>query len=163
MTICAILTIQRFCVDINSPRTLQTATEKLFLAASQFAAEVPIVVVATKKDDFLDIEFGAYRKQLKKDGKKFDEEACERYAEEKLQERVDIIRSEMESVPGGRLDACIAISQGGCKCFGWRKTRLTVSVADDDESISQLSKTTSQCFDSDKVRLLYIRAQVCHH
>lgn len=47
-------TSSRFCVDINSPRTLQTATEKLFLAVSQYAKEVPIVVVATKKDEFLD-------------------------------------------------------------------------------------------------------------
>lgn len=31
---------------------------------------------------------------------------------------------------------------------------------DDDRSVAQLSKTTSQCFDTDKVRLLYIRAQV---
>lgn len=38
--------------------------------------------------------------------------------------------------------------------------RVDCGFADDDESISQLSKTTSQCFDTDKVRLLYIRAQV---
>jgi hypothetical protein len=73
---------------------------------------VPIVVVATKKDDLLDIEFGTYRKMLKKDGKRFDEEACEQYAEERLKERVETIRAEMETVQGGRLDACIAISQG---------------------------------------------------
>ncbi|KAK4546616.1 hypothetical protein LTR36_001833 [Oleoguttula mirabilis] len=131
-----------FCVDINSPRTLQTATEKLFRAVSQYASEVPIVVVATKKDDFLDIEFGTCRKALKKEGKRFDEEACEQYAEEKLRERVETIRSEMESVQGGRLDACLAVSQ------------------DDTESVAQLSKTTSQCFDTDKVRLLFVAAQV---
>lgn len=99
-------------MDINSPRILQSATEQLFKAASELAAEVPIIVVATKKDDFLDIEFGAYRKQLKKEGKRFDEEACEAYAEEKLQERIETIRNEMLSVPGGRLDACVAVSQG---------------------------------------------------
>ena len=44
-----------FCIDINSPRTLQTATEKLFLAVSKYARDAPIVVVATKKDDFLDV------------------------------------------------------------------------------------------------------------
>ncbi|KAK5130600.1 hypothetical protein LTR08_001919 [Meristemomyces frigidus] len=131
-----------FCIDVNSSRTLQTATEKLFQAVSQYAYDVPIVVVATKKDDFLDIEFGTYRKALKKEGKRFDEEACEQYAEEKLRERVETIRAEMESVPGGRLDACLAVSQN------------------DDDSVAQLSKTTSQCFDTDKVRLLYIRAQV---
>lgn len=101
-----------FCVDINSPRTLQTATEKLFQAVGQYASDVPIIVVATKKDDFLDIEFGARRKAMKKEGLRFDEEACEEYAEGKLQERVDMIKEEMQTVPGGRLDACIAISQG---------------------------------------------------
>lgn len=110
--IIALLTTSRFCVDINSSRTLQTATEKLFQAVSQYANDVPIVVVATKKDDFLDIEFGSHRKALKKEGKRFDEDACEQYAEEKLRERVEMIRVEMESVPGGRLDACLAVSQG---------------------------------------------------
>ena len=43
-----------FCIDINSPRTRQIATEKLFLAVSRYAKDVPIVVVATKKDDLLD-------------------------------------------------------------------------------------------------------------
>jgi len=76
------------------------------------SAEVPIVVVATKKDDFLDIEFGTHRKALKKVGKRFDEEACEQYAELRLRERIETIRSEMQSVPGGRLDACVAVSQG---------------------------------------------------
>ena len=104
--------MSRFCIDINSPRTLQTATEKLFMAVSTYAHDVPIVVVATKKDDFLDIEFGKCRKQLKSEGKRFDEEACEQHAEEKLRERIETIRTEMETVPGGRLDACVAISQG---------------------------------------------------
>lgn len=49
---------------------------------------------------------------MKKDGKRFDEEACEQYAAGKLQERIAIIRQEMGSVPGGRLDACVAVSQG---------------------------------------------------
>jgi GTPase SAR1 family protein len=104
--------VSRFCIDINSARTRQTATEKLFQAVSKYASDVPIVVVATKKDDLLDIEFGTYRKMLKKEGKRFDEEACEKYAEERLKERVDTIRTEMETVEGGRLDACLAVSQG---------------------------------------------------
>ncbi|KAK4561601.1 hypothetical protein LTR86_004280 [Recurvomyces mirabilis] len=129
-------------VHVICPRTLQTATEKLFKAVSKYANDVPIVVIATKKDDYLDIEFGTHRKMLKKDGKPFDEEACEQYAEERLRERVDTIRTEMQTVEGGRLDACLAVAQ------------------DDESSIAHLSKTTSSCFDTDKVRLLYIRAQV---
>ena len=84
----------------------------LFQAVSQYASDVPIVVVATKKDVFLDIEFGKFRKQLKSEGKRFDEEACEQHSEEKLRERIETIKGEMESVPGGRLDACLAVSQG---------------------------------------------------
>jgi hypothetical protein len=49
---------------------------------------------------------------LKKEGKPFDMEDCERYAEEKVQERIDTIRKEMEGVEHGRLDACLAVSQG---------------------------------------------------
>lgn len=46
-----------FCIDINSTRTLQTATEKLFIVLSKYAKDVPIVIVATKKDDLLDVSF----------------------------------------------------------------------------------------------------------
>lgn len=49
---------------------------------------------------------------MKQAGQRFDEEACEEHAEEKLKERVETIRSEMKSVPGGRLDACVATSVG---------------------------------------------------
>jgi GTPase SAR1 family protein len=99
-------------VDINSARTLQTATEKLFQAVSKYASDVPIIVVATKKDDLYEISFGARRKARKKEGLKFDEEDCEQYAEEKVQERIETIRNEMLSVPDGRLDACVAVSHG---------------------------------------------------
>lgn len=155
------LRLPRFCVDINSPRTLQTATEKLFRAVSEHATDCPIVVIATKKDDFLDLEFSKRRKTLKKEGKRFDEEACDEYAEEQLQERIEIIRKEMESVSGGRLDACLAVSQGkfARPLHRWIKI-LTMLHADDSNSIAELSKTTSHCFDTDKVRLLYVRAQV---
>lgn len=73
---------------------------------------MPIIVVATKKDDLLDIAFSKKRKAMKQEGKRFDEEACEEYAEEQLRERIETIRSEMQSVPGGRLDACVATAVG---------------------------------------------------
>lgn len=37
---------------------------------------------------------------------------CELFAETKVQERLDTIRMELESVVQGRLDACVAVSQG---------------------------------------------------
>lgn len=91
---------------------MQTATEKLFQTVSKYAAEVPIVVVATKKDDLLDIEFSKRRKELKRLKEPFDEEDCDSYAEEQLNTRLEQIREEMLSVEGGRLDALVAVSQG---------------------------------------------------
>lgn len=91
---------------------MQTATERLFQTVSKYASEVPIVIVATKKDDLLDIEFSKRRKELKRLKEPFDEEDCEGYAEEKLNTRLEQIREEMMSVEGGRLDALIAVSQG---------------------------------------------------
>lgn len=44
-----------FCVDMNSSRTLQSVTEKLFFAVSKYAKDVPIMIVATKKDQLLDV------------------------------------------------------------------------------------------------------------
>lgn len=153
-----------FCIEINSARTLQTATEKLFQAVSRYAKDVPIVIVATKKDDLIDLAFSSHRKGLKKAGLPFDEEACDRAAEAHLAERLETIRQELESVPGGRLDALVAVSQGECAFsrflpFSTHPSVLTPQ-SDDAESVAALSKTTSHCFDTDKVRMLYIRAQV---
>lgn len=79
---------------------------------SLYANEVPIVVVATKKDELLGIEFTNHFREMKRKKIPFDEEACEQYAEEQLQNRLEQIRTEMLSVPGGRLDAIEAVSQG---------------------------------------------------
>ena len=64
---------------------------------------------------------------MKKKGEKFGEEEGEQYAEERLQERIETIREEMETVPGGRLDACLAVSQGLFDRFQQRSRLLVVS------------------------------------
>lgn len=92
--------------------TVQTSTEKLFRACSMYAAEVPIVVVATKKDDLLDLEYAKRRKELKKQGQPVDDEEIEKYAEDQLSARLEQIREEMTTVPDGRFDALVAVSQG---------------------------------------------------
>lgn len=60
----------------------------------------------------MDLAFSSHRKGLKQAGLLFDEEACDRAADTRLAERLDTIREELESVPGGRLDALVAVSQG---------------------------------------------------
>ncbi|KAI9700970.1 MAG: hypothetical protein M1820_006615 [Bogoriella megaspora] len=131
-----------FCIDLMSTRTKQHATEKLFTAVSQYAKEVPIIVVTTKMDEFLGAKFQEYRDTSKEQGKRVDMDECDQYAEEQKRVRVLEIRKEMLEVDGGRLDACVPVSKR------------------DDNSIKELTEITSRCFSSERVRLLYIRAQV---
>lgn len=142
--------------------TVQSATEKLFQAVSQYASEVPIVVVATKKDDLEDMEFSKRRKEQKRLKQPFDEEDCEQHAQEQLNARLEQIREEMMSVEGGRLDALVAVSQGtsNLEHESMLRIQLTEHFPDSDASVSELSKTTSHCFDIDRVRALWISAQV---
>lgn len=60
---------------------------------------------------------------LKKEGRPFDEEECERYAIEAQLRRLELIRGEMESVPGGRIDACLAVSLGKRPWRGFDKNK----------------------------------------
>lgn len=46
----------RFCIEMNSARTQQTATDSLFRAVSNYAADIPIIIVATKMDQFRGIQ-----------------------------------------------------------------------------------------------------------
>lgn len=108
----------------------------------------------------MQVEFGTRRKALKKEARPFDEDDCDRYAGERLQERIAEIRAEMESVAGARLDACLAVSQGTSRALSMSRGWIADALTDDDESIANLSKITSRCFDTDQIRLLYVRAQV---
>ncbi|KAK1759979.1 hypothetical protein QBC47DRAFT_458153, partial [Echria macrotheca] len=131
-----------FCIDALSDRTVQGATEKLFETVSEYAQDVPIIVVATKKDNFVGAKIKERSSLLKKEKKKFTYEELEQYAEEQVQYRVEEIKAELASVKGGRFDDCIAVDK------------------DDEESIQRLTEITAESFTHDRVRLLYIRAQV---
>ncbi|KZF26032.1 hypothetical protein L228DRAFT_3439 [Xylona heveae TC161] len=131
-----------FCIDMPSPRTKQNATLELFKAVSEYAQEVPIIVVVTKMDEFFGAKFYERRTLLTRNRQPVVMEDCDRYAEDQVRERVTLIRAEMLAVHNGRLDACVPISR------------------DDEDSIKNLTDTTSRCFSSEKVRILYIRAQV---
>lgn len=87
----------------------------MFQAISRFADEAPIVVVPTKKDEFLDISFQRRLRGLRSQGRRFDqqlEEECDQYAQAQLLERVKEMESELLGIPGGRFHACIPVSHG---------------------------------------------------
>lgn len=106
------LTIYRFCIEVMSVRTMQHATEELFKAVSQYAQDVPIIIVATKMDESVGAMVQKHRTSSKKLGQTVTMDECDQYAEDRLRERVDLMKKEMLNVNGGRLDACVAISRG---------------------------------------------------
>jgi len=102
-----------FCIEATSDRAVQTATEKLFKTVSQHAQDVPIIVIATKKDRLFGAKMMEIKTQIhKKEKRKATMEECEQYAEAEVQTRVEEIKEEMLKVEGGRFDDCIAVDKG---------------------------------------------------
>lgn len=98
---------------MNSARTQQTATEALFRAVSKYAAEVPIIVVATKMDQFRGFQrqeaWDLYRESTN-DITELDRK-CQKYAAKQLKERMEEIEKEMREVERGRFDACVDVAR----------------------------------------------------
>lgn len=98
---------------MNSTRTQQTATESLFKAVSEYAAEVPIIIVATKLDEFRGVKREEAREQHEEnipDIVQVDQK-CKDFVAEKVSERLNLIEEEMEQIEGGRFDACVHVAR----------------------------------------------------
>jgi hypothetical protein len=108
------LTCCRFCLELNSARTQQSATLKLFKIVSQYAKSVPIIVVATKKDEFIGVKVMEARKKIGSIGKDANEyfTALDEYAEAQFWERMKTIEKELVEIEGGRFDASVGVSKG---------------------------------------------------
>ena len=99
---------------MSSDRTQQTATVNLFKAVSSYAAEVPLIIVATKKDHFEGIQRIEAEQKFKPS---IDDELqlfrkCKEYAAGQTLERLDLIKEEMRSVDKGHFDACVSVAKG---------------------------------------------------
>ncbi|KAL9624232.1 MAG: hypothetical protein Q9160_001479 [Pyrenula sp. 1 TL-2023] len=128
---------------MHSDRIKQEATRRLFKAASKYATNVPIIVVATKSDEFKHIKAGEGFDLYADSGLKATEQfnKAREYAGDQIQNRLSEIESEMLKVEGGRFDGCVAVNQG------------------DKDSIQNLNQITWESFNQEKVRLMYIAAQ----
>ena len=76
-----------------------------------------MIVVATQKDIYLASEADIRRKQLRKEGRKYDEDLeneCEKYARDRLPEQVKQIEEEMWRVMTGpsQMKLCVPVSEG---------------------------------------------------
>ena len=97
----------RFCVEADSSRIVQSATEKLFDAMDTCRRHVPVVVVATKKDKFLSAHAGSLMRQGHT-----DYQQCLGIAEEELALTAAEIEAEIAGIKGGRVDALVCVDQG---------------------------------------------------
>ncbi|KAL8991459.1 MAG: hypothetical protein Q9177_000131 [Variospora cf. flavescens] len=120
---------------MNSARVHQKAAVDFFTILSQ-NLEIPIVAVQTKKDEFWDLQFAKAWKKCR-----MDDEA-EAYANEQLQKRMIQIEEDLSDIKDSRCDAVVSVSK------------------DDKASIRMLAEETGRCFDHEKVRMLYVAAQV---
>jgi hypothetical protein len=58
----------RFCIDIPSTRVVHEADKKIFEILERYARAVPVIVVRTMKDRFINEHYGAARVQLEDAG-----------------------------------------------------------------------------------------------
>lgn len=98
---------------MNDVRTQQQATQNFFKAISKNVAEVPIIIVVTKTDQFRAIQREEAREIYEPTINDRDEldRKCEEYVIEQVQQRIDSIENEMQEVEGGHFDACVNVSR----------------------------------------------------
>ena len=101
-------------MEVNSTRTQQKGPVAIFSALAE-NSEIPIVIVGTKKDEFLDMHFGKARRQIK------DLKKLEVYCEEELRQRMLLIEKELQEIKDARFDAMVAVSKGKLEssCNRW--------------------------------------------
>ncbi|KAL9580058.1 MAG: hypothetical protein Q9203_006458, partial [Teloschistes exilis] len=156
----------RFCMEMNSARTQQTATKDLFKAVSEHTAEVPVIVVATKLD-----HFRAIMREEAREGEKpsayeaspqqrvdLDRKYAE-YASERIKERTDLIESEFQNFDAGHLDGCVAVARSLSRLVTIDIGALQLTITDDHKSIERLNQITLENVKDEKLQLLYIATQ----
>ena len=129
------------------------ATTELFKILSETAREIPIMIIATKKDEYHDLQY----MKAKRDPAIFEDP--ELYADKELQNRVALIKKELLDIENGRCDDIVPVSYGRFPPMT-SKSMHSRNCLDDKESIRTLTEVTSRCFDHEKVRMQFVAAQV---
>ena len=98
---------------MNNARTQQEATKTLFKAIPKNVAEVPIIVVVTKMDQFRGIKREEAREEYEfiTDNRDELDRKCDEYVREQIQKRSDMIEEEMREVEEGHFDACVNVAR----------------------------------------------------
>ncbi|KAG9527209.1 hypothetical protein KCU93_g5369, partial [Aureobasidium melanogenum] len=135
------------CIQTDTDRVVQTSEVKIFGILAEHAPHIPVIVVGTKKDNFLNQQESVARRNLKESGVSdwadLDIQSRER-AEQDLQARRQKLKDELGEISDLNLDSI---------------QFLHVSK-DDDASIRCLVDQTLELITNDEARLKCIAAQV---
>ncbi|THW54725.1 hypothetical protein D6D20_09997, partial [Aureobasidium pullulans] len=134
------------CIQTDTDRVIQTSEVEIFTILAAFAAHIPIIIVGTKKDKFLDQQESVARRQLAPtvpNSADLDKQSRQ-MAAEGLQARQSAFRDELEKIPNLNINSI-----------------QFVHVSKDDEnSIRSLVNQTLDLINNDEARLRCTAAQV---
>ncbi|CAD0015333.1 unnamed protein product, partial [Aureobasidium pullulans] len=130
----------------DTDRVIQTSEVEIFTILAAFAAHIPIIIVGTKKDKFLDQQESVARRHLAPtvpNSADLDRQSRE-MAAEGLQARQSAFRDELEKIPNLNINSIefVHVSK------------------DDEDSIRSLVNQTLDLINNDEARLRCTAAQV---
>ena len=110
------INISRFCLQSNDTR-IHKADLGIFSTVAKYAARVPLIVVATKKDEvwktkFADAIYGNYQSPSQGNLYSTAVEAAEQEANRELDKKLSEIRAYLEEKSSHKADDYILVSKG---------------------------------------------------
>lgn len=105
-----------FRLELNESRTKQTGIRELLKVLSKQVKDVPIIVIATKQDQFYSIKSTEARAKITRQGKDLETYVAEsdKANEEGMDacsEQLRLIQKELLEIKGGRCDAAVSVSK----------------------------------------------------
>ncbi|KAI3536009.1 hypothetical protein CSPX01_11043 [Colletotrichum filicis] len=77
----------------------------------EYAKEIPVIVIATKKDDFVKIQIGDRVLSAWAQGQALDSENLAQFARDQVNRRLRDLEKLIMNLDGGRFDICVAVSK----------------------------------------------------
>ncbi|KAI8625009.1 hypothetical protein F5Y19DRAFT_451960 [Xylariaceae sp. FL1651] len=135
-----------FCIDVPSTRVVHEADKKIFDILDKYARAVPVIIVRTMKDRFINEHYGAARDQLEDDG--YTGEELDRRARAQAEQKFAQVKEEDIH----QLEQKLGLE----KDFG----PFVYTSKRDTDSIKELVKYTIMLVPDDSARTNFVSAQI---
>ncbi|KAI1823366.1 hypothetical protein F4861DRAFT_336782 [Xylaria intraflava] len=135
-----------FCIDVPSTRVVHEADKKIFEILDKYAKAVPVIIVRTMKDRFINEHYGAARDQLEDAGYKGEE--IDRRARAQAEEEFARVKSDDIR----QLEQKLGLEKDFAP-FVYTSKR-------DNDSIKELVKLTITLVPDDDARANFVSAQI---